>query len=176
MADHDFEITVTTNLPARDAIMITFFHFSFIFFSFLSTTPFPTISVMCESNWSQCVEMAGEKQSMFKHVEADVSITSYLFMIIQIGIVQDIQLLCYDTDRRISPALLVLEPNTKCADHHEEVGWQHCTVDNYQCHSHQVGTHHLAIHVLTGCDTTLFPQNRSKRLALNVLMELKDLG
>lgn len=160
----DVELTTTTQLPARDVIMNN------------DKNKTQIINLLCsKEQGDHNIQMIGEEQNLFDHEEADVSLISYTFFMLMTG-VNHVQVRCDDTD--IFILLLYYCWNQKPIARITMKKFDG-TVININESSKQLGEKCkdiLALHALTGCDSTSYPFGKGKNSGLSVLQNHDDIG
>jgi hypothetical protein len=160
----DYELSINTTLQARDTIMKN------------SNNKRQIINIICAHGESEKTHMIGEEQTLFQHEEADVSIISYLFHLIRSTDVRHVQVRCDDTDilllllhyywtQKPGVRITMKKFDNKVFD----IGATAARFGN-KC------SNLLAMHALTGCDTTSYPFQKGKTTGLNILMKHDNLG
>ena len=134
------------------------------------------IQLMCSNNTADNIHMIGEEQNMFDHEEADVSIISYLFFLHQCGELEHIQVRCDDTDILILLLYFYwnMKPNIQITmkKFDESIIDINATATKLGNTCDQL----LAMHALTGCDTTSYPYSKGKTTGFNVRLKHPVIG
>ena len=164
----EFLITSDSPLPCRETVMKN------------SENKKRLIDTICYHNVKESphnMHLIGDKQNTFGHEEADVTIISYLFLLIQTGDVHHIQVRTDDTD--ILLLLIYFYWNQQPDVQISMMKFDDSVIDINAC-ARRLGSkcnQLLAMHALTGCDSTSYPFNKGKTTGLNVVQkyDLNDL-
>ena len=161
----NFDLRDNTPLPARDIIMNN------------TENKKKLIDLLCRKS-APNIEFIGENQSLFKHEEADVTIISYLFFLLQCSEsdLNHIQIKSDDTD--IFLLLLYYFHNQTPNIQISMKKFDGCVIDINKTAEkwERMCPNLLAIHALTGCDSTSYPYNKGKLQAIKILDKYSDIG
>ena len=153
----DFKLNINSPLPAREKIMKN------------SSNKRILINLLCNYNSVENVNMIGEEQNAFQHEEADVSIISYLFLLFNRHQLEHIQIKADDTDI----FLLLLhyywsyKPDTQITM--KKFGGNVIDINATAIKLGSKCSQLLAMHALTGSDSTFYPFNKGKISGLKIL-------
>ena len=134
------------------------------------------INLLCNYNSVENVNMIGEEQNEFQHEEADVIIISYLFLLFNRHQLEHIQIKADDTDI----FLLLLhyywpyKPDTQITM--KTFGGNVIDINATAIKLGSKCSQLLAMHALTGSDSTSYPFNKGKISGLNILKKHTDIG
>lgn len=161
----NFKLSNETSLPSRDAIMKN------------SSNKREIINLICSCEHPEYMALLGDHNNEFGHEEADVSIISYVKLLLERGH-RNILVLCDDTDVFVllvyfywkwQVSDLVLTMKRLSDGKSISIGATSVKLGD-KCGQL------LALHALSGCDTVSFPYGKGKASALSLLHKHGDLG
>ena len=161
----DRNITINTPLPNRDAIMKN------------TENKKKVIKLLCENNTEYPhVRMVSQASCPFGHEEADVSIIRYIFLLLQMNI-KIMQVLADDNDIFVLLIFFIWKWKADIQVTMKKTDGTVIDINKSASNLGRSANRLLALHALTGCDSTSYPYRKGKVTALKQLKsdESKDL-
>jgi len=156
----EYSMTIGMELPPRDAIMKN------------TSNKKQLIKLLCDHGSSPKVKLIGEEQCLFNHEEADVNIISYVLHVVMKNNAKNIQVVADDND--IFVLLVHFTWKWSFPDVHITMKKSNGTVIDINASANALGEKCkdlLAVHALTGCDSTSYPFGKGKVSAINNLIK-----
>ena len=152
----EYQLSLTTPLPSRDKVMKN------------KTNKRRLGELLCTHNIGDHIEMVSRADSVVTHDEADVSLISYMLDAARRG-AKTVHILSDDTDVFVLMVYWCWKVGITC--HLQMERWDgivlniNLTVENLGEHCRSI----LAMHALSGCDTTSYPVGKGKVSALKAM-------
>lgn len=152
----EYQLSLTTPLPSRDKVMKN------------KKNKRRLGELLCTHKIGDNIEMVSRADSIVTHDEADVSLISYMLDAVKRG-ATTVRILSDDTDVFILMVYWCWKVGTTCCLQMER--WDgtvlniNATIENLGDHSCSI----LAMHALSGCDTTSYPAGKGKVSALKAM-------
>lgn len=155
----DYDLSVTSPLPKRNAVLKS------------KKTKQRLANILCTFSTGEDVRMDGPKDCAYDHDEADITMISYLLEAARSG-KNVIRVLSDDTDVFVLLVYWVFRAGLTMSCTVQMERWDGTVLDiNATCN--KLGPkclQLLAMHALSGCDTTSYPYGKGKISALNTLL------